>query len=441
LTDDDLTDLALLHLDAVVSIEAPASGPPTVCWATLRPPGESGPAWQIHSAAPLSEFDVDAVALLDMLDRAMASAPALRRVAGAEGALLVGLTLSDAQAARQSLAELRRMAEAVGLVVLDESLQVRPTLDPRTAVGKGKIEALLLRAMALGATVLVFDRELTPSQLRNVAQLTDLKVLDRTQLILDLFARRARTVDGRLQVELAQLRYRLPRLAIMPTAMSRLTGGVGGRGPGETRLEINRRRAQQRADRLTATLARRAAGRTVRRSRRRRADVPTASLVGYTNAGKSSLLNALTGAGAETADAPFVTLDTTTRRVRFPEAREIVLTDTVGFLKDLPATLVAAFRSTLEELREADLLVHVVDASDPGSDGQIVAVTDLLDALGLGEAPVLRVWNKCDRLTPEAVAERVLTWGGVAVSATTFAGLPRLLDAIERRLFLARSRA
>jgi GTP-binding protein HflX len=278
-------------------------------------------------------------------------------------------------------------------------------------------------------------------------------VLDRTQLILDIFAQHATSKAGKLQVELAQLRYRMPRLAIMTTAMSRLTGGIGGRGPGETRLEINKRRAQERLTRLERDLDQVAAERALRRKRRKKSGIPVASIVGYTNAGKSTLLNRLTRSSILAEDKLFATLDPTSRRLRFPEQREMLVTDTVGFIQDLPDTLVRAFRATLEELEEADLLLHVADASDPEVDNQIAAVDAILRSLALGDAdpdpddddppreaiPHIRVWNKTDAADPQTVASLVERYGGVAVSAVTGDGLAELLDKIERTVFLRRA--
>jgi GTPase len=264
-----------------------------------------------------------------------------------------------------------------------------------------------------------------------------MKVLDRTQLILDIFAQHARSREGKLQVELAQLRYRQPRLAIMPTAMSRLTGGIGGRGPGETKLEINRRRADERATRLERELEELAQNRATRRGKRKRSGIPVVSIVGYTNAGKSTLLNRMTESEVVAEDKLFATLDPTTRRLRFPEEREIVLADTVGFIEDLPDTLVQAFRSTLEELEEANLLVHVLDASDPEVTHHREAVLGVLTDLGLQDTAQLLVWNKADQAAPEVLEGLVENYGGLPVSALTGEGLPRLLDTIERQLFRA----
>jgi GTP-binding protein HflX len=374
-------------------------------------------------------------------------------VEGSERAILVGATLGNPKRARRGMDELTRLAGTAGLTVVDSVLTRRDQIDGRTFIGQGKLEELVIEAMHRGADVLVFDRELSPSQLRNIAQTTDLKVLDRTQLILDIFAQHATSKAGKLQVELAQLRYRMPRLAIMTTAMSRLTGGIGGRGPGETRLEINKRRAQERLTRLERDLDQVAAERALRRKRRKKSGIPVASIVGYTNAGKSTLLNRLTRSSILAEDKLFATLDPTSRRLRFPEQREMLVTDTVGFIQDLPDTLVRAFRATLEELEEADLLLHVADASDPEVDNQIAAVDAILRSLALGDAdpdpddddppreaiPHIRVWNKTDAADPQTVASLVERYGGVAVSAVTGDGLAELLDKIERTVFLRRA--
>jgi GTP-binding protein HflX len=294
--------------------------------------------------------------------------------------------------------------------------------------------------MHLGAEVLVFNRELSPSQLRNVATSTELNVLDRTQLILDIFAQRASTSEGKLQVELAQLRYRKPRLAIMPTAMSRLTGGIGGRGPGETKLEINRRRADERETRLSRQLKKLGKQRGMRRDRRRRVGLPLVSIVGYTNAGKSTLLNRMTKSKVDAEDKLFATLDPTSRRLRFPRDREVILTDTVGFIRALPKELVEAFRSTLEEVVDADLLVHAVDAGSEEADGHIRAVNDVLKRLDAADKPTLLVFNKLDTVDAERVEElRTRYPDALFVSALDGTGLHPLMEEIEQWIFRQRA--
>ena len=310
-------------------------------------------------------------------------------------------------------------------------------LSPLDGIGPEALhlKELVVRCMHLGAEHLIFDQELSPSQLRNIATETDLKVLDRTQLILDIFSQRATTREGKLQVELAQLRYRRPRLAIMPTAMSRLTGGIGGRGPGETKLEINRRRADERETRIEKQLEEISDQRAMRRERRKRVGLPLVAIVGYTNAGKSTLLNRMTNAAVDAEDKLFATLDPTSRRLRFPEEREIVLTDTVGFIRKLPKDLVHAFRSTLDESVEADLLLVVVNVSDDEAELHKATVEATLAELGAANVPRLIVLNQADRTHPARLRTLALAWGGLAVSGLTGEGMEALLERIEIQVF------
>ncbi|MES1208423.1 MAG: GTPase HflX, partial [Pseudomonadota bacterium] len=336
------------------------------------------------------------------------------------------------------VAELRELCRTAGVRVMGVVEQHRPEPDPKYLVGRGKLEQVLIRAMQLDANALIFDPDLTPVQAHAIADFTDLKVIDRTMLILDIFAQRAKSRDGKLQVELAQLRYRLPRLHEKNTMMSRLTGGIGGRGPGETKLEENRRRARERIHRLEKEIDRYGEQRAGRRAERVRRGLPLVAIVGYTNAGKSTLLNTLTGSEVLAENKLFATLDPTTRRLRFPREREIILADTVGFIRDLPQDLARAFRATLEELDQADLLVHVVDASDPAHEQQIAAVEKILGELGLAETPRLLVWNKVDLLSPVEQAQLPRGEGkrpAVLVSAQDRDSTGPLLDAIEDALW------
>jgi GTP-binding protein HflX len=310
--------------------------------------------------------------------------------------------------------------------------QRRPDADPKYLVGRGKLEEVLIRAMQVDANVLIFDPDLTPGQAHAIADFTDLKVIDRTMLILDIFAQRANSRDGKLQVELAQLRYRLPRLHEKNTMMSRLTGGIGGRGPGETKLEENRRRARERITRLEREIEQFSRQRAGRRAERGRRGLPVVAIVGYTNAGKSTLLNTLTNSDVLAEDKLFATLDPTTRRLRFPREREIIIADTVGFIRDLPRDLAQAFRATLEELDQADLLLHVVDAADPDNEQQIAAVERILTDLGLAETPRLLVMNKVDLLDRSGAP---VALPGIPVAAVDRATLPPLLAAIELALW------
>jgi len=437
LTRDDLTDLALLRLDLVAAIGVRADGLPGVMhFGHLVPANGDGSYWRTETLPSVHEPQPDLAATLSALEDELASGTAARQVSGRERAVLVAVALDGQRGrAESSLAELRELARTAGVEVLDSVLQMRREPDPRYLVGRGKLEELNLRSMQLGADLLVFDRDLSASQSRHIAEETSLKVLDRTQLILDIFAQRAQSADGKVQVELAQLKYLLPRLTQSDDSLSRLAGGIGGRGPGETKLEIDRRRVRDRIAHLERRIEHLSRERQVRRGRRERRELPVISIVGYTNAGKSTLLNALTRSDVHVEDKLFATLDPTSRRLRFPEEREVIITDTVGFIRDLPPDLVNAFRATLEELDDASLLLHVVDASDPAHDAQVEAVEQILDTLGLLSKPRILVWNKADRVHPELAGTLARTRGGVAISATTGAGLQALLHKADRTLF------
>jgi GTPase len=431
LTRDDLTDLVLLRLDAVAAIVAREDGlPGKVFVATLMPWNTSGDLYKLAEAASLYELEFDAQGQIAALEQEMARVAPVRAVGVAGRAILVGVHTGDRAAAEASLQELQELARTADVQVLDVVLQARREIDPRTLIGEGKLQEILVRSMALGADLLVFDRDLTPSQARHIGEATSLRILDRTQLILDIFAQRAQSADGKLQVELAQLKYLLPRLVGRDDSLSRLAGGIGGRGPGETKLEIDRRRVRERISALEARIDRLSSDRATRRRQRNRTGVPVISIVGYTNAGKSTLLNALTHSTVLAENKLFATLDPTSRRLRFPRDREVIITDTVGFIRDLPKDLVAAFRATLEELEEADLLLHVVDASDPRHDEQAQAVERVLSTLDVAATPRLLVYNKADRLA-EVAAALALRDDGVAVSSTRRRGFGELLARCE----------
>jgi GTP-binding protein HflX len=436
LTRDDLTDLVLLRLDAVAAIVAGEDGlPGRVYLATLLPLNDKGDLYVQSESPSLHELDFDPQAQVAALEQEMARAAPAREVGVQGRAILVGVHKGgDRAEAEGSLQELQELARTAGVQVLDVVLQGRQAPDPRTVVGEGKLQDILVRSMGLGADLLIFDRNLTPSQSRHISETTSLKILDRTQLILDIFAQRAQSADGKLQVELAQLKYLLPRLVGKDDSLSRLSGGIGGRGPGETKLEVDRRRVRDRITNLDGRIDRLSGDRATRRRQRNRSGIPVVSIVGYTNAGKSTLLNSLTDSDVLAEDKLFATLDPTSRRLRFPRAREVIITDTVGFIRDLPKDLVNAFRATLEELEEADLLLHVVDASDPRHDDQAKAVERVLSTLDVKETPRLLVFNKADRAPQEA---RLLAraGGGVAVSATTKDGFPELLARCEEILW------
>ncbi len=435
LTRDDLTDLVLLRLDAVAAIVAREDGlPGKIYLATLMPWNLSGNLYNLAEAPSLYEMQFDAQAQIAALEQEMARLAPVRAVGVAGRALLVGVHTGARATAEACLQELQELARTADVQVLDVILQARKEVDPRTVVGEGKLQEILVRSMALGADLLVFDRDLTPSQARHIAEATSLRILDRTQLILDIFAQRAQSADGKLQVTLAQLKYLLPRLVGRDDSLSRLAGGIGGRGPGETKLEIDRRRVRERIVALEARIDRLSGDRATRRRQRNRGGVPVISIVGYTNAGKSTLLNALTDSAVLAENKLFATLDPTSRRLKFPRDREVIITDTVGFIRDLPRDLVAAFRATLEELEDADLLLHVVDASDPRHDEQAEAVERVLSTLNLTRTPRLLVCNKADR-APDAARMLAAREGGVAVSSLTREGFSELLACCEEILW------
>jgi GTP-binding protein HflX len=435
LSEDDLTDLAKLRLDAMVSVAADEQGlPGRAHGAALAPASQGGAGIQLLPAVPPSQLDLDFEGWIRALEEELARATPVHEVGGGERAMLVAVTAGRrGEELDYALLELRELARSAGVSVVDVITQHRPQVDPRTLIGAGKLQELVIRCFQQDVDLVIFDGELTPSQARNLAERLDLRVIDRTQLILDIFAQRASTRDGKLQVELAQRKYLLPRLAQRDTSLSRLAGGIGGRGPGETKLEMDRRRVRDRIARLERelkALTRQRAGRRARRSRR---GLPILSIVGYTNAGKSTLLGALTGRPGHVADKMFATLDPASRRLRFPREREVIVTDTVGFIRDLPPDLMAAFRATLEELREADLFLHVVDAS-ADFERRIAAVHRVLREIGLDDTPELLVFNKIDRLPPgygRALAER---HAGVAVAALGGSGLADLLERAEAML-------
>ncbi|MCS7048762.1 MAG: GTPase HflX [Verrucomicrobiae bacterium] len=357
-----------------------------------------------------------------------------------ERALLVGLERPghDRWAEQDSLAELRELAESAGVEVLDVVIQKRAVPCAPTFIGTGKAEELAERCRRLGANMVIFDDDLTPAQGRNLGEILgpNIKVIDRTELILDIFAQRARTREGKIQVELAQMQYMLPRLTGLWTHLSRQRGGVGCRGPGETQLEVDRRRVQEKITRLQRQLLEVRQNRRIERSGRQRLHWPVVSLVGYTNSGKSTLMNALTGAGVLAEDKLFATLDPTTRRLRLPNNQNVLLTDTVGFIRKLPHHLVESFNATLEEVVEADLLLHVVDVSHPQAHEHIKAVEHVLHDIGAGRKPTVLALNKIDRLTDEVILNRFHRDHPTAVpiSARYGTNLDQLLEELVLRL-------
>ena len=351
-----------------------------------------------------------------------------------ERALLVSITTDRRQPARDSLAELSELCRTAGITVADTVLQQLKNANARFLIGRGKLQEITILAMQLGVGMIIFDQELNPSQIKSITDQIDMKVIDRTQLILDIFAQRAQTREGKLQVELAQLKYLLPRLITKNTALSRLTGGIGGRGPGETKLEINRRRVRTRINHLENRLSRVQKQRRQQRRKREQRDVPIISIIGYTNAGKSTLLNTLTQSRVLAESRLFATLDPASRRLRFPRDIEVIITDTVGFIHNLPRDLIAAFQATLEELSSADLLLHVIDISNPRHLEQIDSVERILTDLDLNHLPQIRALNKIDRLDPALVEQHARKLSGMPICARDKATLLHLIQEMSDRV-------
>jgi GTP-binding protein HflX len=361
----------------------------------------------------------------------------------AERAALVSLITSSARGADPEilLEELAGLADAAGATAVLRAVQERPRPDPSTFIGSGKAEQLARACAEADIDVVVFDNELSPAQGRNLEKILGRRVVDRTQLILDIFARRAETSEGKLQVELAQLQYLMPRLVGSSEALSRLGGGIGTRGPGETKLETDRRRIRHRIAAIRVDIAEVSRRRGHRRARRERGDVPTVALVGYTNAGKSTLFTLLTGSETVASNALFVTLDPLLRKVKLPDSRQILLSDTVGFIDRLPHQLVAAFQATLEEVVAADLLLHVVDAAAADRERRDAAVRGVLEEVGAAHVPTLTVLNKCDLLPPEEIDRlKAMHSGAVFISARDGTGRRDLLDIIASRLAMDNER-
>lgn len=440
LTRDDLNDLALLRLDLVAAIEVLDSGlPGRIDLAHLSPlktplgpdgEGQNGrEPFERIQAPDVHQLRFDVEATMKALEDEFARVTSASGETEKERALVIGIVPED-----EHFEEMLELVRSAGVAVAGTVRQKRSQVHPRTVVGTGKLQEIVLEAMRGRATVAIFDIDLKPAQSRAFEDATGLKAIDRTQLILDVFAQRARSRDGKLQVELAQLKYALPRLTEKDAGLSRLAGGIGGRGPGETVIEIGRRRIRDRIRALEKQVESLSRQRDLRRRRRREEGVPVLSIIGYTNAGKSTLLNAMTGSEVEAENKLFMTLDPTSRRLRFPREGEVVITDTVGFIADLPPDLVAAFRATLEELTDADLLLHVVDASDPRLEQKLEAVERLLTELYLKDIPRLRVLNKTDLLEPHEATALAHRFQAVPVSAVKRQGLAELIHAAEERL-------
>jgi GTPase len=444
LSSADLSKLFLNRLDAIVAVEVSASrsglelGPAHL--AQLAPPTAQEEDWIID--APMSMKQLETINILERieaLEQELSRSNRVREIrrSSAERAVLIGLNTADLFEAEARLEELAELTRSAGAVVAFKSLQQRGVPDPRTLIGRGKLQELVSKAYHEDADLLIFDRELNPAQAREIETETQLKVIDRSQLILDIFAQNASGREAQVQVELAQLQYQLPRLTGQGQALSRLGAGIGTRGPGETKLELDRRRIRERINTLEKAVDEISQRRAETRKTRRRSEVPVIALVGYTNAGKSSLFNALAKAKAVSVNKLFATLRPTTREGWLPAlgpwGAKVLYTDTVGFIRDLPDELVNAFRATLEELHEADMLLHVVDGASPGLPERIDAVDRILDGLGLEVARQV-VINKADLAAAEALKDHQERYQALAVSAVTGQGMDGLKTLLAEKL-------
>jgi GTP-binding protein HflX len=440
LTRDDLTDLALLRLDFITAVCLTSDGRPGPVYSGHVLPDETKEPYQVLPPATVSDLNNDCLTRILALEAELSRKNALHKPAsGLENAFLINAVTQDADAAYASMDELKELCKTSQITVIGTAVQQRKRIDPKFVVGKGKLSALVIQAIQNHATLLIFDCELTPSQIRSITDFVEMKVIDRTQLILDIFAKQAKSREGKFQVELAQLEYLLPRLITKNTAMSRLTGGIGGRGPGETKLEINRRRVRDRITRLKKEIKKIRKQRHQQKARRRQRNIPVISIVGYTNAGKSTLLNTLTQSDIIAADRLFATLDPSSRRLRFPADTEVIVTDTVGFIQHLPKELMEAFHATLEELAEADIILHVIDISNPRYMQQKESVEKILTQLDLDDIPVLYVFNKMDQVDMAEFDTPWLLNEGVCICARQKQSLTGLIEKLESMVTLPAS--
>ncbi len=432
LSSDDLSDLQLLRLDMVAIIAVtPAAALSFFYYAYLDP--ESADGYQTEKLLHLNKLDLDFLSFIQELEARRSKWQAAAQAISGPAAILIHVGTHGRSPAESSLKELEELAATAGMPVVGKVIQLRDKPDPRYLMGRGKLEETVLLALSRGAEYLIFDHSLTPSQCRAIGASTELKILDRTQLILTIFAKRAASKEGKLQVELAELKYLLPRLSMKDDALSRLSGGANLRGPGETKLEIARRRLRERLTRLTGELAEISRRRTLRRKARKRAGVPIIAIVGYTNAGKSTLLNTLTGAKVLAENQLFVTLEPACRRAALPDNKPVIYTDTVGFIRELPEDLERAFKATLEEIGDASLIIHLIDRADNEWLLKSHTVLETLRDLGYGDIPLITVYNKVD-LLPPAEYLAVRSSGVTAISAAGGQGLSALQNELLRLL-------
>jgi GTP-binding protein HflX len=437
LSREDLTDLAILQLDLVACIAEKRDEGILIHTGHLIPQSKKGQAWDFIGPIPVQELDLDFIEFITELENEFVKERGSHYILDKDKERCVLVSVASprrAQDVEDRITELKDLCYSAGITVVETIIQRPKEIHPKFLIGKGKIEEIIVRCQQLGVDLLVFDDELTPGQIKNISAMTDLRVIDRNQLILDIFAGRARTNEAKIQVELAQLRYIRPRLSEGNIAFSRLTGGIGARGPGETKLEVDRRRIRDKISFLEKRLNEVRQERDKKREKRRFSGIPIVSIIGYTNSGKSTLMNLLTKSRVEAEDKPFSTLNPTTRLIKYPERKNIILTDTVGFIRDLPQVLLRAFVATLEELDDAYLLLHLVDVGSPDFEDKIKAVEGILTTLGLKEKKRLIVFNKIDKTDFTFLKNIEDRYRAVSISSLKKIGIDRLIQAIEVEL-------
>lgn len=437
LSKDDLTTLVNERLDMMGVVEVKENGGAGKLQFAhiVIPNGNSGEKWKIHSFSDVGRVDIEWNYLLDELQQNLERS--YRELGGDlnnEGVLLVGFSTRSRKDARQSVEELRSLSKSSEKRVLGSVFQVRKKADPRYLIGKGKLKEIILEAEHVGAGTIIFNVELTPAQVNLISAETTLNVIDKTQLILEIFQRHATSSEGKIQVRLADLKYNLPRLRGKGIELSQLGGGIGTRGPGETKLEYQRRGIRRQIERLENQIDKISFRRKGTRERRTATGIRSISLVGYTNAGKSTLFNTLTNDSVKVQDKLFSTLSPTTRKIRLPSGTDVLIIDTVGFITGLPEDLINAFRATLEEIGEADLLLHVIDASDPMVEDKIESVEDILNSMGFGDIPMLKVFNKKDKTDEKTVGLIERAYDTTVVSALSKANIRELLSLIDQNV-------
>jgi GTP-binding protein HflX len=437
LSSDDLSDLALLRLDLICAVTIDSTGnPDSIYYAHLIFDEKSKTPYYISERKDIYALNNNCLALITSIeDELSKKSPVSKKEKTYEKAILINASSNSRYDAKSSLEELEELAKTAGVETVEKIFQSRKKPDPKFLIGKGKINELSITALSKDASMIIFDQELSPSQINSISGALDIKVIDRTQLILDIFASRAKTKEGKLQVALAQQKYLMPRLIMQQnTALSRLAGGIGGRGPGETKLETDRRKAREQINRLEKELKKVQKNREKQRARREKNNVPVISIIGYTNAGKSTLLNTLTQSEVLSENKLFATLDPTSRRLRFPRDREVIITDTVGFIRDLPKDLKTAFRATLEELESADILLHVADMSNPLMEEQIEAVNNIVADLKLSHIPMVVALNKADLVDKDSSMALEKKFNGISVIAKKRTNLNDLYNILDKKL-------